>query len=86
MLTPKKISLFIICVVIFNLSIAPSYYAEEPIETKSLEKKIEELKTQLKEMENRLQKLEPSKPENISDPPWKEQPDKKTIAITTEKK
>lgn len=41
MLTPKKVTLFIICVVIFNLSIAPSYYAEEPIETKSLEKKIE---------------------------------------------
>ena len=71
MLTPKKITLFIICVVIFNLSIAPSYYAEEPIE--SLEEKIEELKAQVKEMEKRLHYLEPSKPKNISDPPWKEQ-------------
>lgn len=74
MLNPKSITLFIICVVIFNLSIAPPYYAEESNETKSLEKKIEDLKAQLKEVENRLQKLEPSKPVNISDPPWKEQP------------
>src|SRR5690606_9971590 len=74
MLTSKRIILFIICVAIFNISIAPLYYAEEPDETKRLEKKIEELKIQLKEMENRLQKLEPSKPEYISDPPWKEQP------------
>lgn len=74
MLTPKRIILFIICVGIFNISIAPLYYAEEPNEAKSLEKKIEDLKAQLKEAENRLHKLEPSKPENITDPPWKEQP------------
>lgn len=45
MLIPKRITLFgTICVVIFNLSITPPYYAEEPIETKSLEKKMRNLK------------------------------------------
>ncbi|WP_339199045.1 hypothetical protein MKY27_07290 [Solibacillus sp. FSL R5-0449] len=73
MVTAKRI-LFIICVVIFNISIAPFCKAEELNEAKSLEEKIEDLKEKLKEAENRLQNLEPSKPENISDPPWKEQP------------
>lgn len=44
MLTSKRIILFIICVVIFNISIAPLYYAEEPDETKRLEKKLKNLK------------------------------------------
>ncbi|HWI49268.1 MAG TPA: hypothetical protein VNU45_13700 [Rummeliibacillus sp.] len=75
MLNETKITLCSICIVLCNLIIAPSYYAEESneAEIQNSEKKIEDLQEQLKEKERRLQNLEPTEPKKIVTLPWTNQ-------------
>ncbi|MGE7696140.1 hypothetical protein ACQKNC_18860 [Lysinibacillus sp. NPDC094177] len=61
----KKISLCMITLILFNLNIVSSYDAEEP-------NRFYGLKAKIKGLENRLNSLEPIKPQTIADPPFPE--------------
>ncbi|WP_337988607.1 hypothetical protein [Lysinibacillus sp. JNUCC 51] len=72
----KKISLCMISLILFNLSIVSSYDAKES-------NRVNGLKAQIKGLENRLRSLEPIKPQTIADPPFPElSPPSKFVPLT----